>query len=56
MFFKYAFLAWPIVASILASPTTSITNAQIPFGLAAATNLVLTALTGKEIPSVVDFR
>ncbi|KAJ7871916.1 hypothetical protein B0H13DRAFT_2280347 [Mycena leptocephala] len=38
-----------LLASILASPTTSITNAQIPFGLAAATNLVLTALTAGRI-------
>ncbi|KAJ7873957.1 hypothetical protein B0H13DRAFT_2552114 [Mycena leptocephala] len=38
-----------LLASILASRTTSITNAQIPFGLAAATNLVLTALTAGRI-------
>ncbi|KAJ7710101.1 hypothetical protein B0H14DRAFT_3022275 [Mycena olivaceomarginata] len=38
-----------LLASILASQTTSITNAQIPFGLAAATNLVLTALTAGRI-------
>ncbi|KAJ6478285.1 hypothetical protein C8R45DRAFT_1006953 [Mycena sanguinolenta] len=38
-----------LLASILASRTTSITNAQIPFCLAAATNLVLTALTAGRI-------
>ncbi|KAF7333857.1 hypothetical protein MVEN_02342700 [Mycena venus] len=38
-----------LLASMLASSTTSITNAQIPFGLAAATNIVLTALTAGRI-------
>jgi hypothetical protein len=45
-----------IVGAIVFPGTVNDVMAQITFGLVAATNIVLTALTGKSVYSIVDIQ